>query len=132
MTIAFARTRAFEKTVRTHSGRVCRPSLALGLVILVAIQVVLATGAWEYPYAKQLMPDVIRTENGFSFPSQTTANDHSIGGQGGQSVGSGLIGGLAADSGESPPAPQLDVAADAGGATPLPASITAEPIEPGK
>jgi hypothetical protein len=47
--------------------------LVLILAILVAIQVVLATGAWEYPYARLLMPDVYRTEGGeFGFPPQVT------------------------------------------------------------
>jgi hypothetical protein len=41
------------------------------LVILVAIQAILATGAWVYPHARLLMPDVYRTEGGeFAFPPQ--------------------------------------------------------------
>jgi hypothetical protein len=52
--------------------------LALVLVILVAIQAVLASRVWVYPYARVLMPDVIRTEHGLVFPPQTTADNHSV------------------------------------------------------
>jgi hypothetical protein len=54
-----------------RSFRLRRPWLALTLIILVAIQAILATGAWEYRYARMLMPDVYRTEGGeLAFPPQ--------------------------------------------------------------
>jgi hypothetical protein len=50
------------------------------LVILVAIQVLLETGAWEYPYDKLLLPDVYRTDGGeIAFPPQFAVKDHASG-----------------------------------------------------
>ena len=52
--------------------------LAVLLVMLLAIQAVLATGVWEYAYARLLIPDVIVTESGLATPPLVTVRDHYI------------------------------------------------------
>ena len=78
MTLAATNPSVFIETPRRKSCRLCRPWLAVALIILVAIQAVLTTGAWEYPYAKLLIPDVIRTEYGFATPPLFTVRDNRI------------------------------------------------------
>ena len=75
-----AATKPFVTTVtpRKTSRRLCRPWLAVVLVILLAIQAVLAPGAWEYAYARLLIPDVIFTEAGLATPPLVTVRDHYI------------------------------------------------------
>ena len=78
MSIAATQLLAFVETPRKTARRLCRRSLVLALVILLAIQAVLVTGAWEYAYAKLLIPDVIRTDAGFATPPLVTVRDHYI------------------------------------------------------
>ena len=78
MTIAPIQTLAPVESQCKKSRRLCRPRLAIALMILMAIQTVMATGAWEYPYAKLLMLDVIRTETGFATPPLVTVKDDYI------------------------------------------------------
>jgi hypothetical protein len=82
MTIAAANPLESMETPRKTSWWVCRPWLAVVLAILLAIQAVLTTGAWEYPYARMLIPDVIRTQGGFAFPPMVAVNDDYIVGLG--------------------------------------------------
>ncbi len=77
MTIAKTHSLA-TATRRRASCSVCRLWLVLALIILLALQWILATGIWEYPHARLLMPDVIRTENGFATPPMVTVRDHYI------------------------------------------------------
>jgi hypothetical protein len=79
MTAAATKPRVFLEAARRQSCKICRLWFVLVLVILAAIQVVLVTGAWEYPYARLLIPDVIRTDSGgLAFPPQVTVRNHDI------------------------------------------------------